>query len=397
MAGHKVLLYCDSKLSDTGRSVRDFFDAMLARSKEELLDCVEQETFNVLVFDAVSDEPIDKDSVIETVSFSEMLNIPLIVLSISASIQDKIDAMEVGCDDFIEPNVGVDEIRARITKSIFNKIATNQLSSRLELANMTAQNALVDNSELGLNIQFLLEVHQCDNLDQLGQLFFRTIERYGLKCSLQIRSDAEVKNMEAHGMAKDLESQLLMQLSDGERFIDFGRRTIVNYGKVSLLIKNMPTEDTLRYGTIKDNSFSLIQGMNARVLALEDRYYLLDEREALKNLSKEVGSVMKVIKDSYQKVMREIANEVEASTEKVLMRIPALSLMENDEYYLEDVMESCVRNTNKIFNDGLVIDQVMDQLDQTIDRDLKKLQVNDSNREASAPPKSDKGADVELF
>ncbi len=397
MAGHKVLLLTEGELSDIAQSITQFFDSTVAHSLSELYKCAETGDYKVLVFDSVSDEPIDKVGIRDTVALSEKLAIPLIVLSRADSIQDKLDALEIGCDDFIEPDVGRDELRARITKSVFNRIATDQLSSRLDLANKTAQSALVDNSELGLNIQFLLNVHDCDNLDQLGQLFFTTIERYGLKCSLQLRSSSEVKNMEAHGMAKDLESQLLLQLKDSDRYIDFGKRTIINYGKVSLLIKNMPTNDSARYGVIKDNTFSLIQGMNARVIALEDRYSLLEEREVLTDLSKEVGSVMTVLKDSYQKVMRDIADEVDTASERILAKIPSLSLTERDEVFLENTMDDCVKNTTMIFNEGLVLDQVMDGLDRSIQSHLKKLELSDVKRKETELNENLQQARVELF
>ena len=397
MAGHKVLILTDGALSDLAQTIPQFFDSAAVTGSQELKNLAKQDTFKVLVFDAVSDEPVGKTCIQKAVSLSDELAIPLIVLSHSDSIADKLNALEIGCDDFIEPEVGADELRTRITKSIFNRIATDQLSKRLELANKTAQTALVDNSELGLNIQFLLDVHDCDNLDQLGQLFFSAIERYGLKCSLQIRGVRTVKNMEAHGMAKDLESQLMFQLKDADRYIDFGKRTIVNYGKVSLLIKNMPVDDSERYGAIKDNTFSLIQGMNARVIALEDRYDLLDEREALKGLSKEVGSVMASLKESYQKVMRDIADEVEKANERILTKIPALSLTEEDEAFLEGTMEECVKNTTSIFNTGLVLDHVMDGLDKSIKKNLEKLEASDSRRNGEKPKTAKKNSQVELF
>ena len=66
--------------------------------------------------------------------------------------------------------------------------------------------------------------------------------------------------MEANGMAKDLEAHLLDELKDVGRYYDFGKRSVMNYENVSLLVKNMPIEDERRYGAIKDNIFSLLQG-----------------------------------------------------------------------------------------------------------------------------------------
>src|SRR5690606_18681791 len=108
---------------------------------------------------------------------------------------------------------------------------------------------------------------------------------------------------------------LLFQLKDSGRYVDFGTRTIVNYDRVSLLIKNMPIQDPEKYGAIKENTFCLAQGINARILALEDRFKLLMEKEALHKLANDVRAVMGSLKTAYQDVMREIVGEVERVTE----------------------------------------------------------------------------------
>jgi hypothetical protein len=187
-----------------------------------VFDCVNEGSLNL----GVCQELLDSDVLTDT---------PLVVITEKYTLDDKLAAFEIGCDDFFDTTINGEEACARITKSIFHQIANHQLKSRLELANQTAHTAMSDNSDLGANIQFLLAVHDCDNLDELGQLLFRTLGRYGLHCSLQMRSLMGDKDMEAHGMAKDLESQLLTQLAANGRYIDFGNRTIVNFDRVSLL------------------------------------------------------------------------------------------------------------------------------------------------------------------
>ena len=44
----------------------------------------------------------------------------------------------------------------------------------------------------------------------------------------------------AKGGVCPLERELLEKHRDANRFVDFGHRTIINYPKVSMLIKNMP-------------------------------------------------------------------------------------------------------------------------------------------------------------
>jgi predicted transcriptional regulator len=208
-----------------------------------------------------------------------------------------------------------------------------------------------------------------------------------------------VKDMEANGMAKDLESQLLFQMKDGGRYIDFGRRTVVNYGQVSLLIRDMPVDDDRRYGAVKDNTFALIQGVDARLKALDEHHKLLEEKQALQKLSQDVKSVMTQIDESYQEVMRHIVETVENLADKIHNRIPNLALSEEQEGFFEEVADNCVSETNKIFNQGLQVDEVFQRLSENMDRALESLdEIDELIEKGSVNAEVENSGDsVELF
>lgn len=393
------VLVLGKHISAVANQVIAYFKGDAITDLGQLGAALEEKNYRIVVYDGLADSTLDLHYCQEVATLLSPLGLPLLVLTNGVSPEEKLKAFEVGCDDLIDINVAtVDEINARITKGIFHRIANEQLQKRLELATETARNAMVDNSDLGANIQFLLAVNDCDNLDQVGQQFFSTIERYGLRCSLQMRSTLGIKDMEAHGMAKDLESQLLFQLKDSSRYIDFGVRTIVNYGRVSLLIKNMPVDDPEKYGAIKDNTFSLLQGLNARILALKDRCGLLEEKESLVKISQDVNAVMSSIKQSYQAVMRQILTEVENAVELIEHRLPHLALNEMDESFMFSVTDQLVKETNEVFNNGLKVDEIFERLEQALQRAVSSVDKESIKLELGSKS-SQKGPDksVELF
>lgn len=347
------VLILSRRLSPLGQYVANFFNADFVYSDEEVQSKLSSKTYRVLVLDEVEVDELDLSRCEALLKTDYMRNIPLVVLSSSCAMPNKIRALEIGCDDFVDSNTERDEVCARVTKSIFRHIASAQLSRRISQATEGARSAMTDNSDLGENIKFLLQTHSCDNLDELGQQFFATIERYGLSCSLQMRSDFEIKNMEAHGMAKDLESQLLLQLMDRGRYVDLGGRTIVNHDRVSLLIKNMPVDDAEKYAAIKANALCLVQGVNARVRSLQDRSKLINEKEALHKLSVDVNAVIATLYSSYHDVMRQVVSDVEQVAERIQHRLPQLGLIEADEQFLTQITDGLIITTNNAFSDSL--------------------------------------------
>lgn len=394
-----VILQMDGDTASS-QCLQKAFDAEIVSSLDAVLRLFIDDSFKSLIIDFSQAPEPDFDLLCETLLKNESLtDIPIIILCANDSLALKLKAYELGCDDYIGPDVDCDETCARIHKSIFNKIANEQLKSRLAEANSAAHIAMLDNSDLGSNQRFLLGVGGCDNLDQLGLLFFSTVAHYDLSCSLQMRSQYGVKNMEANGMAKDLESQLLAQMSESGRYIDFGRRTIVNYGLCSLLVRNMPIDDERKYGAIKDNTFALVQGIHARIVALDEHQRLQEEKQALQKLSRDVKDVILAIDESYQSVMRDIVSGVEDMAELITEQIPSLALSLEQEQFFETVTSDCVANTSNTFNQGLKVDECFKKLTDDMEKTLNRLEAAERQAcDMSAEQQIEEQSDgIELF
>lgn len=399
MDRYQVLYYQSGGKSAYAGHLGTCFELDRVSSLEQCLACAAAAVYKAVVIDWCCGDPLDFACCETLLAEDRLQGVPLILLSSSTRLQDKLKAYELGCDDVIEPGATPEEASARINKSVYHRIANEQLKGRLKDASETAYAVMSDNSDLGANIQFLLEVNRCDNLDELGLLFFSSVERYGISCGLQMRSLHETKDMDATGLARELEAQLLRQMKDKGRYIDFGRRTIFNYGQVSILVRNMPLDDEKRYGAIKDNTFALIQGIDARLKTLDSRQILIDEKESLRKLSGEVQAAMREIDDSYQAVMRDIVSTVEDMAEAIQNRIPVLALSEEQEQFFEQVAHDIVVDTNSTFNRGIKVDECFKQLAQSVDTALRHTECMHAGAELQSQPapQDASGRDVELF
>jgi hypothetical protein len=324
------------------------------------------------------------------------LGVPVILRVNNLRLDEKIQALEAGFQDIVCSSEEREQLTPRLLTAIYHHIANQQLQATLTQANQAAFSAMNESSNLGNNIQFLLALHHCNNLDELGQVCFRTLSQYDLNCSLQMRSCFEVKNMDANGMARPLESELLSQLKDAGRYYDFGQRTVMNYGCVSLLVKNMPS-DELRYGMVKDNTFTMLQGMDARVRALDEHQQLEQEKNALEQLSKSVSHVMKGLEMEFHAVTQQIVERIENAAGDIEKGIPSLMLNEEDEAFIETTLQHCITQVNRDFHQGLRIENHFEKLEQQI---AKVLQLAKTHNVAPAPPSEAPtldNQDIELF
>ena len=324
---------------------------------------------------------IDISVVTQVIAFDLCRNIrarsdvPVILVTAEESKVERLQSYDCGADDYLALEHLSAELNTRLERLIINKIANDQLKDQLAQANEMAFVAMTDTSDLGVNIHFMLDANNCGNLDELGMCLFQALKNYGLNCSLQMRSGYDQKDMEANGMAKALESRLLYEMRGEGRYVDFSHRSIMNYNRVSLLVKNMPIDNERKYGAIKDNVFSLLQGVDARIQALDNLRALQTEKQLVHDMVEDMKAVMASVDEKYQVVMRDIASVVEEMADGIEHSIQFLGMDEHQERALQRMIVKGINATTEIFAQGLELDE-----------GLQGFLRNVASEESLAPP-----------
>lgn len=284
--------------------------------------------------------------------FSE-LSVALIIEDLS--LDKRLKACELGADDCISHLVEHDDLVSRVQNTIFNAIANKQLKDNLHVVSSYAMTAMSKADDLSINIRFFIESFHCENLDHLGQLLFKTLTYYGLNCSLQMRSKFYVKNMEANGMERTMESKLLAGMKDCGSLYEFGCRSVVNEGAVSLLIKNMPEEEPQKKTIIYETVLTLLKAVNQRIELLDLKLLNIGEQEKRIDLSNGFNAELKKI-DSKRK---ESINEVTGAWDALLLSMAAamheLSLSDKQESMLLELLKQGRHNMTTILQ-GMLFD-----------------------------------------
>ena len=367
-----VILGCDNDLQ-LAEHVDQAFEVLMVQDEAQCLQALSEKKYQLVLADMTC-ASISVSDICKKIKSD--FDLPVIFVSSKDCNAERLAAYDCGADDYLGIDDLATELHGRLERIVINKIANDQLKLQLAQANEMAFIAMSDTSDLGVNIQFLLDVNNCSNLDELGMRLFQALKSYGINCSLQLRSQFSVKNMEPTGMAKPLESKLLAEMKDQGRYVDFAHRSVMNYESVSLLVKNMPIEDEKKYGAIKDNVFSLLQGADARIQALDTLENLALERNLVRSLTLKMKDMMSTVDDSYHGVMKDIANVVEEMADNIEASMQYLGMDEAQEKSLQTTMEGAILATNKIFNEGLKLDSDLHDFLVHIDSLFKTDKIN---------------------
>ncbi len=303
-----------------------------AHNREELQQCAQG--CDLVVIEAGHGSEVRLDA-----ADLQSLPCPVVLLATDNNPDFRITALNQGYADMICSQVSTERLGLRLHQLVDHDVANKQLQSMAATAQDIAMQAMTMSNDIGSNLQFLLEVSHCTNLDELGMRLFQTLHDYGLQASLQMRGRYEIKNMEANGMARELESQLLSEMHDRGRYVDFGKRLIMNYGRVSLLVRNMPIEHESRCGQLRDSMFSLLQGVDSRIESLDLDMQIQESLENQQRLTQRLQAVAQNIEESNTHIIHQCAAVFDAMIFEMEEALAVLGMNEKQEHSILNMLK----------------------------------------------------------
>jgi CheY-like chemotaxis protein len=227
----------------------------------------------------------------------EVANIPVIFVSALSSPEEKMAGYQAGGEDYLTKPFNEDELLAKIELTI-KAAATLAEHEKNNAETMSmAMTAMATAGDVGTALQFSHASFACKSPDELAQLLLDSYESYDLMVSIRYVQANTIKYYSHSETINETEKQIMEMANDKGRFIDFGKRTLMNYERGSVLIKNMPLEDEHQYGRMKDSLGFLGDSAEARAKAL-------DMEAALKRLLNSSKEILLEVDQTYKLMLR---------------------------------------------------------------------------------------------
>ncbi len=285
--------------------------------------------------------------------------IPIVFLSSHGSLRERLQGYEVGADDYIVKPFEAEFLLTRINVLIKYHLEKQELRQQYLLAQSTAITAMTGAGELAVAMRFLEKSLTYQNINDLAQGLLDSLDQISLNCCAMIIENDQSLWYSSDSSVSPLEKELIEMCDKEARFLDFGGRTIINYPRISLLVKNMPLDDPERYGRIKDLLPILLSAVNAKVNSL-------GTQEALTQQSLHQMDSFKMIRQSLFNLGTTIVKNHKASTATMNNLVHELSddflrmgLEEDQEEYLLSRVDSAIDEAMKKMDAGREIRQAL--------------------------------------
>jgi len=245
MIERETILFINFQDSDVlHKHLGTFYGVECANSSTEGLSFFERTQPNLVILD--NDPPgVDTYEICKNIrALNEHNDIPILFVSNQNLLEEKLKGYEAGGDDYISKPYNNDELLVKVKSHLTRYKNTTTLREELDDVTRSAINALINTNELDVLVNFTNNSLSTHSYDELIEAIFKALDNYGLNGCAQLRSQLGTKNYSMQGELAPLEREIFEVYIEQEEVIHFSNKSVFNREHVSLLVKNMPIQNT---------------------------------------------------------------------------------------------------------------------------------------------------------
>jgi len=336
-------------------SLQDHYQLACVNSGEECLEKLKTVKPDLILLDVnmpgmtgiETCEQIKGDSAIE--------DIPVIFVSALVLPNERINGYKVGADDYVTKPFEEEELRIKIDLTLASKQENKALQQGSSDAMNMAMTAMTQASEMGGVMQFTRDSYHCETVETLAKCLLESLAQFELRATLRMFVDQQDSFFSSSGEVSEREKEIMQYVREGDRFIHFGKRTIINFKNISALIKNMPVEDNEKYGRLNDVMGMLVEGADARMVGIE----MSSSLHKLIDTTREVLADIDVAHKANEQKNTAILNDLVNSVDWAFIN---MDLDEEQENYFRDLLNHAKSQSFALFDADIKMDEKIESL-----------------------------------
>lgn len=261
-------------------------------------------------------------------------DVPVVFVSASDDIESRIAAYDAGAEDYIVKPFAPEELHKKIL--VARRLAEDKarLREQAGYAQRTALSAMTSMGELGVVLQFLSKSFACGDLAEMGGAVLEALRQYDLQGAVQMRIAGRTLSLSQNGCDVPLETGILNHVRDAGRIFQFKTRCVFNYGRVTLMVNNLPLDDPDKVGRIRDNVAILAEGADARLRAIEVEQENHRREQGVLAALPQVHHALEALQENYRRTSFELTERMIEFQEGLIKSFVHLGLTETQEEFL---------------------------------------------------------------
>lgn len=220
--------------------------------------------------------------------------VPVIFLSSHDRLEDVLAGYDAGAEDYVlKPfeHIGLQRKIDNLMRIVRERSAAQAQAKEVEEVVSVFSDSLNDNAII---IKYLRSLNECSEYHDVVDLTLSALDSSHVGGAIQIRMRNVEKTFSHAGEDRPMEIAVMNHVRDMDHIFEFNTRAVFNFGRISILVTNMPLSDPGLCGRIRDNLAIIAESADAKLSAIQsgaDNQHLRAEiADLLDGLSKTVDS-----------------------------------------------------------------------------------------------------------
>ena len=320
------------------------FDLLLASSGPECLDMIESFDPQVILLDVSMPQMNGYDVCRAIKANPETHHIVVMFVSARGSVEERMEGYSVGAEDYIVKPFGQGELKTKLLNLSQMLLDKDILEQQVEEATSTAFDAMATSSEMGQIVNYIEQISLLDDIPTLANAMTKCLSSFGLNSNVEIRIDEQRHHFATTGLCSPIVIELFDILKSKGRLHEFTNRVLVNYDVVSVLILNMP-QDESKHGRIRDHICFLVSVTEQQLTAILTRHELTAQRQNLDKAQAMVNGKFKSLMGMLETNRKQNETVFRALQERFETRIPTMGLDEDQEVFIFSNVDEAIQNS----------------------------------------------------
>lgn len=339
----------------------DFSIAVAKSGPQALAHCRESTHPKVILLDVSMPEMSGYEACKLFKDNKDTANIDVIFVSANESIEEKLKGYDVGGSDYltkpVQPQELISKVRTAVARAAQRENASVTQQETMDIA-MTAMKGAGEQATI---IHFLRNSGGCESLSGLARLVVASAGQYGLSSTVQIRTPWENIEESTSGQVPPLEKEMLFVLKNGARITQHGKRLVLNFGPISLLVKNMPLDDEDKCGRLRDHLALILEGAVLRIQVLVAQH-------DLNNLMRESDASLTRVRKLQVQQKRDGVQIMDDLMAEIHSTFLNYDLTDEQESVLIGIVEKYIEKSFVKYEEGIKIDHELEFITDQIHR-----------------------------
>jgi CheY-like chemotaxis protein len=315
------------------------FETVLASSGEQALQICKEQLPDLILLDVMMPDMDGFDTCRELREFTD---IPIIFATANELPEEHLKAFDAGGDDIIVKPAVKEILLRKVSLAIQRRNHQLQLLSEKDSMQSMAMSFLSAIGENGVLQKFMKASLTSTTPKELGEHLVEAIKDFGLECCVLIRDHNANTMLTSKGHPSAIEISILEQSVTMGRFFQFKNRMAVNYDRVSVIVTNMPMQESDTSGRMRDNITMLTEMTNSMCENVDMRQASLLRAEKLNTALATAMTAIESLDNIRQNAQVDLRLVLQELVDNIEKAYSWLATTRGQEKYINDTMHYSV-------------------------------------------------------